>query len=259
MVAGSAQSTRDRKDTQMAWLTRLHVWLKHRHQRSQQLMPPWLAAHTPRAGIADSMPRRRERAQPTPAAEEGIQVGNDILLQLIAEGNQQALRTLYDRYSRHGFSLALHITGDRRLAAAVTEEVFVLVWHHHAIGQSWTGTVQDWIAAITRNRALDAVRSPDGIVFQRVAAHVTERLVVRSDLGTFEPQADLRDTRRPALASLPANQRQALELIYYGGRTVTELASDEDVSVSTIKARVRLALMTLRVARGHELGTNHRG
>jgi RNA polymerase sigma-70 factor, ECF subfamily len=242
----------------MAWLTRCHVWLKHLHQRSQQLMPPWRAAHTPRAGIADSMPRRREPAQPHAASEEDMRLGDDGLLQLIAGGNQHALRTLYDRYSRRVFSLALHITGDRRRAEAVTEDVFVLVWQHHSIGQSWTGAVQHWIAAITRALALDTVRSPDGTVFQHVVAHVPERLAVRPEHDTFERQAELRDTLRQALATLPADQRQALELVYYGGRTAAELASDEDVLVSTIETRLRLALLTLHTARGQELGTNQR-
>ncbi|HEY0739128.1 MAG TPA: hypothetical protein VGD69_29680, partial [Herpetosiphonaceae bacterium] len=120
-------------------MTRCHVWLKRLHQRSQQLMPPWRAAHTPRAGIADSLPRR-ERVQPPAASEEDMRLGDEVLLQVIAGGKQQALRTLYDRYSRRVFSLALHITGDRRRAEAVTEEVFVLVWQHHAIGQSRPGT-----------------------------------------------------------------------------------------------------------------------
>ncbi|HEY0603426.1 MAG TPA: sigma-70 family RNA polymerase sigma factor [Herpetosiphonaceae bacterium] len=239
-------------------LTRLHKWLKHLNQRIQQIMPPWLAAHTPRAGIADSMPRRRERAQPPTASEEGIQVGDDVLLQLIAGGKQHALRTLYDRYCRRVFSLALHITGDRRWAEEVTEDVFVLVWHHHAIGQSRQGTAQDWIAAITRNRALDAVRSQDGTTCQRAVAHTADRLAVRPEHDTFERQTDLRDTLRQVLATLPADQRQALELAYYGGRTVAEIASDEDVPVSTIETRLRLGLMTLRAARGHAQGTNHR-
>jgi RNA polymerase sigma-70 factor, ECF subfamily len=163
-----------------------------------------------------------------------MRLGDDGLLQLIAGGNQHALRTLYDRYSRRVFSLALHITGDRRRAEAVTEDVFVLVWQHHSIGQSWTGAVQ------------------------HVVAHVPERLVVHPDRGTFEGQAELRDTLRQALATLPADQRQALELVYYGGRTAAELASDEDVLVSTIETRLRLALLTLHTARGQELGTNQR-
>ena len=91
----------------MAWLTRCLAWLKRLHQRSQRLMPPWRAAHTLRAGIADSMPRRREHAQPHAASEEGMQVGDNVLLQVIAGGQQQALRALYNRYSGRVFSLAL--------------------------------------------------------------------------------------------------------------------------------------------------------
>jgi RNA polymerase sigma-70 factor (ECF subfamily) len=242
----------------MAWLARLHKWLKRLNQHSQQVMPRWHEDHTPYAGIAAGALRRRERAQPTPASKEGIQVGDDILLQLIAGGNQQALSTLYDRYSRRVFSLALHITGDRRLAEEVTEEVFGLVWHHHAIGQSRAGTTEDWIAAITRTRALGTIRSPDGTVFQQVVAHAPERLVVRSDRGTFEGQTDLRATLRQALTTLPADQRQALELVYYGGRTAVQMASDEDVPVSTIETRLRLALLALRVARRQAQGIHQR-
>lgn len=242
----------------MAWLIRLHAWLKRLHQRSQQVMPPWLEEHTPRAGIAGNMPHRRERAQPHAAPEEGAQVGDDVLLQLIAGGNQQAFRTLYDRYSRPVFSLALHITGDRRLAEEVTEDVFVLVWQYHHIGQSRTGTAEDWIAAITRTRALDSLGSRYGTACQQVVTYATKRLVVRSERDPFEPQAELRDTLRQALATLPTDQRQVLERAYYGGRTTTELATDIGVSVSTIEARLRLALMTLRAAHGQAQGINQR-
>lgn len=238
----------------MAWLTRLDAWLKRLHQRSQQVMPPWLAEHTPRAGIAGNMLHRRERTQPHAASTEDMQLGDEVLLQLIAGGNQQAFRTFYDRYSRRVFSLALHITGDRSLAEEIAEDVFVLVWQHQHIGQSGSGTAEAWIAAITRARALDSLGVRRGTACQRAVVPPPKELVVRPERDPLE----LRDTLRQALATLPTDQRQVLERAYYGGRTTAELAADLGVSVSTIEARLRLALMTLRAAHGQAQGINQR-
>lgn len=242
----------------MAWLTWLHTWLKRLHQRSRQVMPPWLEEHTLHAGIVNNMPHRHERVETHAASKEGMQLGDEVLLQLIAGGNQPAFRTLYDRYSRRVFSLALHITGDRRIAEEVTEDVFVLVWQHHRIGQSRRGTAEDWIAAITRTRALDRLGSRHGTACQRAVVPPAEELVACDERDPFEPQAELRDTWRQALATLPADQRQVLERAYYGGRTTTELAADLAVSVSTITSRVRLAFMNLREAQGQAQGTHQR-
>lgn len=235
----------------MTWLTRCQVWLRRLHQRIHLAMPRWSGPPPSHTGIADGIPRRRERTQPNVAVGDGVQVEDTKLLQLIALGNQQALRTLYDRYSRRVFSLALHITGDRQHAEVVTEDVFVLVWHHHDIGQSRLGTVQNWIAAITRTRALDTLRSQPDATCHRAVSTPTEELVAINVRDPLEPQAELRDTWCRAFDTLPPDQRQVLERTYYGGRTITEVAADLAVPVGTMQARVRHALLTLRTALTH--------
>lgn len=239
----------------MAWLTRSYAWLRRLCQRSTHGTLRWRRVSTAQAGIVEGTRRRRAPAQPPAASAEGMPLGDDVVLQLIAGGNQQALRTLYDRYSRRVFSLALHITGDRRQAEDVTEEVFVLVWHHHRLGQSRCGTVQEWIVAITRHRALAAVRSPDGTACHRAVASAPTGLGVRDARDPYAPQAELRDTLRQALATLPADQRQVLEQVYYGGRTAAALAADAEVPIGTMQTCVRRALLTLRTARTHAADT----
>jgi RNA polymerase sigma-70 factor (ECF subfamily) len=159
---------------------------------------------------------------------------------------EPALATIYDRYSRLIYTIALRIVGDRESAEEVMQDVFQAVWQSAGSFQP-SGNFSAWLIGIARHRAIDATRS------RRHRARAREELLddqrLSSRGGAVDGGADvlmLRAVVRAALAELPASQRQAIELGYYGGLTHTEIAAQLGEPVGTVKSRMRMGLIKLR-------------
>jgi len=173
------------------------------------------------------------------------------ILQRIAAGDQAALGELYDRFSRPLFSVALRVLNDAAEAEDVLHDVFVTLWDKAADFESSRGHAFSWALTLTRNRAIDRVRSR-----KRRSEILTQ--AVPADLGYDEAadaKLDSADTLwvkekaaavRSAVATLPADQRQVLELAYFGGLTQQQIAEKLSAPLGTIKARIRRALLKLR-------------
>jgi RNA polymerase sigma-70 factor (ECF subfamily) len=186
--------------------------------------------------------------QPEPLAQTLSELDDETLLQLISSRNEWALSSLYERYERLLYSIALRITNDRNAAEEVLQDVFHSVWLRATTFCPTAGSVSTWLSSIARNRAIDEVRScwhrarereipfdhlPDwsGTV-ERGLEHLA---ILRADLGN-------------ALNNLPTLQRQAIELAYYGGLSSSEIAAYLGEPIGTIKGRLRLGLDKLRQA-----------
>jgi RNA polymerase sigma-70 factor (ECF subfamily) len=159
---------------------------------------------------------------------------------------EPALATIYDRYSRLIYMIALRIVGDRELAEEVVQDVFQAVWQSAGSFQP-TGNFSAWLIGIARHRAIDATRSRPHRARAREELLDDERMAGHG--GASAGEADLlllRAVVRAALAQLPASQRQAIELGYYGGLTQTEIAAQLGEPIGTVKSRMRLGLIKLR-------------
>ena len=169
------------------------------------------------------------------------------LLTLVTTGDDQALAALYDRYARLVFSIALRIVGDRHSAEEVTQDVFQIVWQHATTFRPAAGAVGGWLTGITRHRAIDEIRSRQHKARGReISAEDApiDTMVARDNLAQ---DVVVHQDIKVALAELPAAQRQAIEMAYYGGMTCNEIATSAGTSVGTIKTRLRLGLVKLRV------------
>jgi RNA polymerase sigma-70 factor, ECF subfamily len=170
------------------------------------------------------------------------------LLVLIAHADEQALGALYDRYGRIVFGIALRVTGDRLTAEEVTQDVFHIVWQQTAGFRPGSGTVAAWIVGITRHRAIDRIRSQRHKARQRDTPIDDTMAATLTDNASLENEAVSRSDVRAALGELPAEQRQAIEMAYFGGLTAGEIASSMGTPVGTVKTRLRLGLTRLRTA-----------
>lgn len=174
---------------------------------------------------------------------------DEALLALIARREEVALGILYDRYIRLVYSVALRITGDRQTAEEVVQDVFQNVWQTASSFQPEVGSCSTWLLSIARHRAIDATRSKrERSRAREQSIEITMPLGEESHLEHEVSQRLLRDDVRVALQSLPANQRQAIELAYYGGLTRGEIAERLGEPLGTIKTRLRLGLLKLRDA-----------
>jgi RNA polymerase sigma-70 factor, ECF subfamily len=170
------------------------------------------------------------------------------LVALIARHDEAALGTLYDRYSRLAFSLAMRIVGERSLAEEITSDAFVSVWRSAGSFAAERGRFVTWLLSVVRHRAIDELRRlnvrPEGN-----AVELNEALQSTALPDGLDELMDVRQRQtvvRSALASLPTPQRQALELAYFGGLTQQEISDKTGTPLGTIKTRMRLGLLKMQ-------------
>lgn len=176
-------------------------------------------------------------------------IDETLLLKQIAQHEQAALSTLYDRYAHALYALAFKILGSVEEAEEVVLDVFSQVWETAQKYDAKRGRVDTWLFLMTRSRALDRLRAKQRqLKVLRASANAPD---VTSSLSAIAPEdallrSEQRDRIQAALAQLPVAQRQALELAYFKGLTYKEIAAKTGKSFGTVKTRLRLGLKKLR-------------
>lgn len=188
---------------------------------------------------------RRRNGRTTPGPTDLGKLGDGELAAALAAGDVQAADVLYTRYAGPAYSLAMRILGDPSRAEDVVQEAFVRVWKSAATFQAARGSLRSWLLTIVRNRALDHVR---GTTHERDEVELPGEL--RAEGEGSNPWREVsrsleRQAVRDALDALPAEQRQVIELAYYGGHTQPEIAAMLGAPLGTIKGRTRLAMEKL--------------
>jgi RNA polymerase sigma-70 factor, ECF subfamily len=175
--------------------------------------------------------------------EAACQPSDEQVLEAVGRGDDDALGVLYDRFGRLAFRLAFRILRDRALAEDAVQEAFLAVWRSADAYKRERAKPSTWILTVVHRRAVDIVR--------REQSRRGEPLEVapEPESGAADEDAVLRDRRaavQAALTELPGEQRQALELAYYGGLTQSELAERLGVPLGTVKSRMFAGLGRLR-------------
>jgi RNA polymerase sigma-70 factor (ECF subfamily) len=176
-----------------------------------------------------------------------IKQGSDdrLLIEQIILQDQEALGMLYARYAAMVKGLAYRILNSPEEAEEVVLDVFSQIWRKASSYDSRQSRVDTWIFMIARSRTLDKLRS-----LSRLAQVVTAcEHLVSVPLNTPEEEliiSERREQVRTAMANLPSEQRQVIELAYYQGLSHTEIAAKMNLPLGTIKTRIRLGLNKLR-------------
>lgn len=176
-----------------------------------------------------------------------IKQGSDdrLLIEQIILQDQEALAMLYDRYAAMVKGLAYRILNSPEEAEEVVLDVFSQIWRKASSYDSRQSRVDTWIFMIARSRTLDKLRS-----LSRLAQVVTAcEQLVPVPLNTPEEEliiSERREQVQTAMANLPPEQRQVIELAYYQGLSHTEIAAKMNLPLGTIKTRIRLGLNKLR-------------
>ncbi|HEV3354659.1 MAG TPA: sigma-70 family RNA polymerase sigma factor [Acidimicrobiales bacterium] len=189
----------------------------------------------------------------TLATSDGL--SDESLLAGLGAGDRRAATAFVRRFERRVYGLALTVVGDPALAEDVAQEALTRAWRHAQAYDPRRGAVATWLLAITRNLAIDAIRmrrsdprSPGDLADLLGAGDGSEggpaEAAVASDEGTAV---------RAALQALPAEQRRALVLSAFHGRTAREIAELERIPLGTAKTRIRAGLMRLRGAMAAEV------
>jgi RNA polymerase sigma factor (sigma-70 family) len=176
-------------------------------------------------------------------ARDLAHLSDEALVALVARADDSALAELYDRFGRAAYGLSLRIVRDPALAEDAVQEAFLAVWRSAARFVPERAKASTWILTLVHRRAVDLVRRE-----QLRRAEPLEAAPHPSGQAT-EEQAWLGLQRvrvQQALRRLPDQQREAIELAYYGGFTQSELADRLGEPLGTIKSRMFTGLARLR-------------
>ena len=174
---------------------------------------------------------------------------DDALLAGFASGDPDAAAAFVRRFQGRVYGLAVSIIRDHAAAEDVAQEAFVRAWRHAETYDARRGRVLTWLLAIVRHVAIDAIR------VKRAEPRDPELVAATLQLEGARTPADgalelaERERLREGLSTLPVEQRRALVLAAFFGRTALEVAELEQVPLGTAKTRIRTGLRRLR----HEL------
>ena len=171
------------------------------------------------------------------------------LVELVAQKDAGALEALYERYGRPAYSLARRILTEETLAQDVVQEVFLSLWRDARRFDAGRGTVATYLLSMTHHRAVDVVRREENLRRWRTSDEGLEleadpRVRVEEEVEASERRAVV----RAALGELPAAQREALALAYFGGYTQREVAALVGVPLGTVKTRMAAGMRKMKAA-----------
>ncbi len=163
----------------------------------------------------------------------------DVQRRLVA-GDQAALGECYDQFSSFVFGLARRVIGDRRAAEDVTQDVFLHLWERAEAFDPGRGGLRTWLGTLAHRRAVDHVRREEAR--RRRNDRFGNQASVAPDVEEMAVAIVTAERVREALATLPAEQRDAITLAYFGGKTYREVAVELGIPEGTAKSRMRLGL-----------------
>ena len=171
---------------------------------------------------------------------------DEVLLQLLHLGNEDALGALYDRYGKSAYSLAYRMLGDVQAAEDAVQGAFINIWRRSGSFSNARGTARTWIMAVVHHRTIDVGRKRRGIAPRELPLEL-ERLP--EDLAdTWQEVSNTLDGEllRRCLSMIPKEQREAIELAYFEGYTQREISEIKDIPLGTVKGRIRMGMAKLR-------------
>jgi RNA polymerase sigma-70 factor (ECF subfamily) len=167
-----------------------------------------------------------------------------VLLQRVANGDEDALLLLHTRYVNLVYSMAMHILRDPFLAEEVTQDVFLKLWQKSEHYDPRRGRFATWLLSVTRFAAIDRLRY-EGRHFVPSPEPPNRE---EASIEDWHQQIDWDQGQqlRMLLWDLPPDQRELIELAYFGGMTHRDLAEHLHLPLGTVKSRLRLGLQKLR-------------
>jgi RNA polymerase sigma factor (sigma-70 family) len=176
-----------------------------------------------------------------------VDPSDEALLAGYATGDPRTAAAFVRRFQGRVYGLALTIVRQPAIAEEVAQETFVRVFRHAGNYDARKGRVSTWLLSIARNLSIDQTR------MRRLDPVDPEVIAAEVSLTSQEPaademavQPDEREQLRSAITELPDDQRRALVLAAYMGRTAREISDLDDVPLGTVKTRIRTAMIKLR-------------
>jgi RNA polymerase sigma-70 factor (ECF subfamily) len=225
---------------------------------------PSVTATRPRCLLPESQSTASYTQQHTQAmiiathrAPTGQDISDEALLLEISYGGERAMEVLYERYARYAYALAYRIIHDSSSSEDIVQDVFLSIWRKAASYQKQHGCVRSWLQAIVHHRAIDCIRASAHHEHQYASLEDTSEPAYNYALSSTTPgkrpevweevwHEERSALLRSILTQLPLEQRQVIELGYFGGYTHAEIAKFWHLPLGTVKGRMRLGLQKMK-------------
>jgi RNA polymerase sigma-70 factor, ECF subfamily len=173
-----------------------------------------------------------------------IKYGEDELVMLIKQRDQQAFAYLYDNYSAALNGVITKLVDDNTLAEDILQESFLKIWNNFANYDASKGRLFTWMLNITRNFTIDTLRSKGYKKQSKISADENS-VTIYADSNYGAESFDALGVKK-YIGILKAEQRVVVDLAYFSGYTQDEIARELDIPLGTVKTRMRSALIELR-------------
>ena len=160
--------------------------------------------------------------------------------QRLLAGDDSALGDCYDQYASFVYGLVLRVVRDAKAAEDITQDVFLNLWEKPDCFDPGKGALRTWLGTLAHRRAVDYVRREEAR--RRRDDLVQSRISPTPDVEEMAMALMTAERVRAALDGLPPEQREAIQLAYFEGKTYREVAVAMGIPEGTAKSRLRLAL-----------------
>ena len=174
---------------------------------------------------------------------------DEYLISAICKGEESAIEVLYERYHRYAYSLAYRILRDQVASEDIVQDAFLSIWRKASSYQAQNGSVQSWIQAIVRHRAIDKIRASAHRDYQWTplqADNEQDPPSEQPDVWEQAWQSEQHRIIREVMVQIPREQRMVIELAYFGGLTHAEISEQCHIPLGTVKGRMRLGLQKMK-------------
>lgn len=173
----------------------------------------------------------------------GSNQDDSVLLGLVQRGDEQAMASIFDRYSKVVYSVALRVLRDPSAAEDILQEIFMQIWRSPNSFIATRGSLGGWLAVVSRNRSIDVLRR------KRPTEPIDDMQFASSyNLADEAERNSMMEKARVIINDLPLEQRKTLQMAFFDGLTHAEIAEMTGDPLGTVKTRIRSALITLRKA-----------
>jgi RNA polymerase sigma-70 factor (ECF subfamily) len=187
------------------------------------------------ASMTMTCTRRRSGAAPSAWAATLGTSSDEALIERIANRDQLAMRTLFARYRVALYRWLLRLVSDTATAEDLLSEVFLDVWRHAAVFEG-RSSVSTWLLAIARNKAISARRRrPDVELNDELTSTLADPA---DDPELMLEKKDREEVLRRSVAQLSQGHAEIIDLVYYHGKSVNEVAEVMGLNAATVKTRM---------------------
>lgn len=171
---------------------------------------------------------------------KGLTYAENELLEMLSQQDRKAFNYLYDNYSEALYGILIKIVQEEDVAQDLLQDTFVKIWKKISHYDSSKGRLFTWMLNIARNCAIDFLRArrPEMIEIEKAATSIEERQAIFGLMDSHE--------LRELVSTLKTEHRLLIEMVYWGGYTHEETAKKLQLPLTTVKTRIRTAIIKLR-------------